>query len=443
MLIKYSKIGTNQSRERFWFESPALEHLGFAPSTFLRANLGPDGSLQIKRSEQQTRNKVSHRRISKRAVPIIDLARGNLLSDLGRYEEVRIKATFGNIAISPTRRAFHIRRHKEGRGPIPTFEAFCGGGTITEALHADPAFQLIGACEIEPRYAHCHAERFRNSPLIMADFRDVDPADFEPIAFLFGSLPCECFSSQGVTKNRLKGQNELGKTGDLFIPFLNFAAYHMPLAVMIENVPAFETSLAGQTVAAHLTKLGYHITTLQLKPHAEWNEIQDRRRFVLIATRDRLFTPEIPGKPFAGRAGDFLDPEDPDRDAADATRITRTIDALKIHNERHKAAGNGFGFTVINRESTKVPTLVRSYHKINCGPFVETPFGLRLLRQKEIERIMGCEVGTTHYATAVEVLGQGVQTRIFKSLFRQLAEFLEKTREKDSAPEKGQSVFAF
>ena len=31
-----------------------------------------------------------------------------------------------------------------------------------------------------------------------------------------------------------------------------------------------------------------------------------------------------------------------------------------------------------------MPTIVRSYHKINTGPFVETPYGLRLLHNEQL-----------------------------------------------------------
>ena len=55
---------------------------------------------------------------------------------------------------------------------------------------------------------------------------------------------------------------------------------------------------------------------------------------------------------------------------------------------------------------------------------MQTPFGLRLLRQAEIERIHGCTLRTRHYATAVEMLGQGVLTRVFRAVFSQLASHL-------------------
>jgi hypothetical protein len=49
---------------------------------------------------------------------------------------------------------------------------------------------------------------------------------------------------------------------------------------------------------------------------------------------------------------------------------------------------------------------------------------LRLLRQSETERLHGHTLLTRHYATAVQMLGQGVQTRVFRSVFRQLADHL-------------------
>lgn len=37
---------------------------------------------------------------------------------------------------------------------------------------------------------------------------------------------------------------------------------------------------------------------------------------------------------------------------------------------------------------------------------------------------MRCEIACDHYATAIKILGQGVQTRIFRKVLTQLAEFL-------------------
>jgi site-specific DNA-cytosine methylase len=228
----------------------------------------------------------------------------------------------------------------------------------------------------------------------------------------------------GRAKKGLAGRPELGGTGDLFIHVLAHIQHHTPLVCLFENVPSFGTSLAGETLKANLRQIGYDVSEMTTSPNEEWNEPSDRKRWVCVATLIPGFAIQSPMKPFAGKASDYLDAADPVQDKLDAERIATTITGLRAHNARHQAMGHGFGFTTLNGSETKIPTIVKSYHKINVGPFVETAFGPRMLRKHEIEKIQGCEVSTTHYATAVQILGQGVQTRVFSQIVDQLAAFL-------------------
>jgi hypothetical protein len=180
---------------------------------------------------------------------------------------------------------------------------------------------------------------------------------------------------------------------------------------------------------AHLERLGYHVHYFELNPWDEWAEPQDRRRGVMVATLFSRFYPSIPMTPYAGTAGDYLDAPDPERDRREAEQIRNRIAGRERHRARHRAAGDRFGFSVINHQSRKVPTILRSYWKVNVGPFVECEGGVRLLRIPEIERLMGYApmkgFTSRSYSTAVEILGQGVQTRIFRQLVSQLGDFLE------------------
>jgi hypothetical protein len=189
---------------------------------------------------------------------------------------------------------------------------------------------------------------------------------------------------------------------------------------------------------AHLERLGYHVHYFQLNPWEEWAEPQDRKRGVMVATLFGRFYPAIPMTQFTGTAGDFLDAPDPGRDRLEAEQIRNCIAGREAHMKRHRAAGNGFGFSVINNSSSKVPTILRSYWKINCGPFVTCEGGVRMLRVHEIERLMGFapKKGFTSraYSTAVEILGQGVQTRIFRQLIQRLGDFLEHMLRTGSTP---------
>jgi site-specific DNA-cytosine methylase len=222
----------------------------------------------------------------------------------------------------------------------------------------------------------------------------------------------------------LAGRPEEGDTGDLFLYALQFAAHHMPKACVFENVPNFGESVAGKLLKTSLAHLGYSIYETTLEPHKEWNEPSDRRRWICIATLSPGFCLEIPNTPFQQSITSFLDEENNLLDEIDAKRIANTIEGLKRHNARHSALGHGFAMTTISRDSTKIPTIPKSYHKINTGPFLETPHGLRLLRLHEVEHIMGAKAYVDNYSTGIQILGQGVQTRIWKNILSQLGEFL-------------------
>jgi hypothetical protein len=132
-----------------------------------------------------------------------------------------------------------------------------------------------------------------------------------------------------------------------------------------------------------------------------------------------------PGVEFSGTIADYLDTPDAARDRADAERIAVTIAGLRTHNARHAAAGHGFAMQILTGAETSAPVICKSYHKINSsGFFIATPWGPRMLRKGEIERLHGQRITCEHYASAVAMMGQGVQTRVFAKIFRQLGEFL-------------------
>lgn len=368
-------------------------------------------------------NHVSSRISGGQKRPIIDIANRRSLGPLVDFAEVKIAASFRQIDVTPSTRAFHIRRRLHATPPFKTIEVFAGGGTLSAAIEASPDFCLIAGVEIEPKYADVWQRAHPGATLVQADVRRLHPSDFPAHDVLIASIPCTSHSMLGRAKKSLAGKPELGDTGDLYLSICEVVAHSLPLACLFENVAAFASSLAGRSLAHHLQNIGYHVEEAILDPINEWNEPQDRKRWVLTAMLKPGFKLQPPGIAYRGTAADFLDAPD-EQDAVDAERIARSIAALRRHNLRHAKLGHGFGFKTINRDSVKVPTLVRSYHKINTGPFVETPYGPRLLRKHEAERIMGSHVHCDHYATAIEILGQGVQTRVFKEILAQIGRFL-------------------
>ncbi len=373
-------------------------------------------------------NHVSSRAAAGGRRPIIDLENRSLLSGLAEYSEIKIIASFERIEITPSVRAFAIQRSRTLTAPLRVLEVFAGGGTLTAALDGNTSFQVVAGIEIEPDYADEWQAKHFDAILIQADIRSLHTAELPEFDVLMGGIPCTSHSNLGRAKKALAQRPELGDTGDLFLPVLTLVSERMPAAVVLENVPNFGSSLAGQLVVTTLTRLGYQVAVTILEPNVEWGEIENRRRWLLTATLGHEFSVKAPGVHCMTPVSAFLDPPNPELDQPDADRIARTIEGLRVHNARHQAAGHGFDFTVIAGTETCIGVIAKSYHKINTGPFVQTPYGLRLLRQAEIERLHGCELRARHYATAVQMLGQGVQTRIFREVFRQLGEHLFASR---------------
>ena len=421
-LIAIQSLGQNRENVRLWIESQRLNRLGFTPGTPLEIE-SRSGQLTL-RPAILANNHVSSRQVPGGLRPIIDLASQSLLAGLAEYSAVKILASFERFEVAPSHRAFAIQRSHTLAPPFRVLEVFAGGGTLTAALSGNPVFAVGAGVEIEPDFADEWQARHPDATMVQADIHALHTSELPEFDVLLGGIPCTCHSNLGRAKKRLAGQPELGDTGDLFLPVVTLVSERMPAAVVFENVPSFGTSLAGELLVSHLRRLGYHVTTQILRPNEDWGELEDRQRWLLVGTLDQPFTLQVPHQPCTTPASTCLDAPEPIQDRADAERIARTIEGLRRHNARHQADGHGFAFTEIDGSDFRLPVIPKSYHKINTGPFVRTPFGLRLLRQAEIERIHGCTLLTRHYASAVQMLGQGVLTRVFKSVFDQLADHL-------------------
>jgi DNA (cytosine-5)-methyltransferase 1 len=420
--LTFQKLGENRNSPRVWIESRRLDSLGFTPGVGFTIEPRLNG-VRL-RPALLAENHVSKRISARQERPIIDITNRLSLSPLDGFPEIKVTATFKQIDVVPSVRGFYIQRGLTAKPPFKTIEVFCGGGTLSGAIASNADFCLVAGAEIEPKYADVWQQAHPRAFLYQADIRRIHASELPAHDVLVASIPCTSHSTLGRAKKSLAGKPELGDTGDLFLSIAHIVAHHLPSACIFENVPAFGNSLACLSLGQHLHKIGYSLIESIIDPLSEWNEPQDRKRWIMVATLRPGFQIRSPQIPFTGTVGDFLDAP-ADSDELEVDRIVKSIKALRRHNQRHAKLGHGFGFTTINPESTRVPTIVRSYHKINTGPFVETDYGLRLLHKSEVERLMGCKIDCDHYATAIEILGQGVQTRVFREILKQLASFLK------------------
>jgi DNA (cytosine-5)-methyltransferase 1 len=426
-LVSFSSLGTAHNAPRFWIEGPRLAHLGFSPGSQIEVQILPNG-LNIVPAVVSDRI-VSSRRSAGTVQPIIDLNSHRQLGHLVAFEEMKVIGTLGRLHVTPSVRGFNIRRSKMHRGPYRVLDVGCGGGTMTDGFKGNQSFSVVAGIEINPVYAAEFAAKHRKADVIVGDFRRMTPEELPEFDILAAGIPCTDHSDLGKAKKNLGGRPEIGELGDLFVHMLGLVAARLPSGVVFENVENYGRSLAGMTVVANLKRLGYHVEERIIEPNLAWNEPTTRNRWVCIATLRNGFNLRIPLTRFEGHVADYLDEPDLIRDSADAERIAKSIVGLRAHNVRHKALGHDFSIRVLNGRESAAPTVCRSYHKINSsGFFVETMFGPRMLRKNEIARLHGQSIACDHYATAVAMMGQGVLTRVFKEIFRQLGEFMEAGR---------------
>lgn len=433
-LLAFAKVGRAHNAPRIFLESHRLAALGFPIGQPVRVEQTV-GGVSLHAATDGATHTVSSRRAAGGRRPVLDVNSYRALGALDGYEEAKLSASAGIIRVRPSVRAFAIARARAAKAPFRTLDLFCGGGTLSAAVAHSPLFTVVAGVERDPSFADCWQASHPNALLVQGDIRMMSPLELPRSDLLLAGIPCSDHSPLGRAKKGLAGirAEAEGNYADLFVHVAAIAQAQMPAAICLENVPSFATSSAGLTLINNLRQLGYQVQELTLQPFKEWGEPSPRQRWVCVATLEPGFRIQIPNIAFNGRAADFFDSPDPAMDRADAERIAGTIAGLRAHNARHAALGHGFGFTVLDGTEDRIPTLVKSYHKINAGPFVATPFGPRLLRQAEMERIMGCRVATDHFATACQILGQGVQTRVFGRILDQLGTFL--SGERAAAPE--------
>ena len=101
MLTAFQKLGRNRSCPRVWIESTRLEQLGFEAGTFLDVQFRANNILHLVPVGHHTRNRVSHRLISRLHCPIIDLNSQRRMSEFQGHTEIKLVASYKMLQVSP------------------------------------------------------------------------------------------------------------------------------------------------------------------------------------------------------------------------------------------------------------------------------------------------------------------------------------------------------
>jgi len=250
-----------------------------------------------------------------------------------------------------------------------------------------------------------YRRNFTNSPdhIFAGDIRQYTHSD-EALAHipqhdvLLAGFPCQPFSIAGVSK-----KNSLGRPhgflcdtqGTLFFDVAQIIRHHRPAAFLLENVKNLERHDSGRTFATIVNvlrnELGYHVNwkVISARPWVP----QARERIFIVGFReptdfsfDDMPVPDGPPPTLGSILLDEVDPK--------YTLTPRLWQYLQDYKEKHRAAGNGFGFGLFGRNDV-ARTLSARYHKDGSEILVDQGRGKRprRLTPQECARLMGFERG--------------------------------------------------
>lgn len=171
-----------------------------------------------------------------------------------------------------------------GRAPlIEAVDLFCGVGGLTRGLE-DAGVSVRAGFDIDPACQYPYSAN-NKARFVLKSVSDVTAEDvracFSPgaIRLLAGCAPCQPFSSMANSASS-RDEKKWGLLGE----FARLVREVQPELVTMENVPGVTGHAPYQGFVATLMELGYQVEAKRLKC-AELGMPQDRRRFVLVASR--------------------------------------------------------------------------------------------------------------------------------------------------------------
>lgn len=289
-------------------------------------------------------------------------------------------------------------------------DLFAGIGGIRMAFEAHGG-RCVFTSEWNPYAQKTYLANFPESAhSLEGDITQVDAAKVPDHDVLLAGFPCQPFSIAGVSK-----KNALGRAhgfadetqGTLFFDVARIIAAKRPAAFLLENVKNLVSHDKGNTFRVIKKvleeELGYHIS-YKVVDGANFVP-QHRERILIVGFREKtdfsFADLELPAhKP---TMKEILHPQDGSEEPEghftvgakakvdDRYTLTPNLWAyLQAYAEKHRAAGNGFGFGLVGPDSVS-RTLSARYYKdgseilVSQGPRKRP----RRLTPRECARLMG------------------------------------------------------
>lgn len=293
-----------------------------------------------------------------------------LLSRLSEYE-YRVSPVFSNIRF---------------------IDLFAGIGGMRLGFEAAGA-RCVFSCEWDKHCQVTYETNFHDQPA--GNIRAVTASSIPDHEILVGGFPCQPFSIAGVSKKNALGHEHGFRDqtqGTLFFEVARIIAARKPRAFLLENVKNLLRHDKGRTFRIiHQTlteELGYQVSVAVLDGAAVVP--QHRERVFIVGTRPALAfefpsPAELERFRLYRRLGDLLQSRIPEK----YTLTDHLWNYLQRYAEKHRNAGNGFGFGLVGPDSV-TRTLSARYYKDGSEILIrQTRKNPRRLTPRECARLLG------------------------------------------------------
>lgn len=448
------KLGEHKGSPRFYKEGKRIALAGFTPGTVYRATMHQEQGMLVLKVDPDGAYKVSKKAArnaseAETVVPVIDINSKELLGMFEGLDQVRVIVRQGQIVLlalaTEIRRKERIERvtQKIRSGtPLDVGSVSHGIGILSNALHMGLEEQGVAsrqmfACDIEATYLDqaeqandCWSDDTIKVTAPLQEFA-VDEWAMQRIGkidVLEGGIPCTAASHAGRSKKHLEKAEDDPNVGHLIFGFLTLIARLNPAIVVLENVPAYQSTASMGIFRTQMRDLGYDVHE-RILSGKDFGALENRQRMVAVGVTKGLLSFSLDGLKLpehtARMVADILDPvplDDPS---------WSTLQYLVDKEVRDKAAGKGFMMQKVKDTATSVPTITRGYMKRrSTDPFLQHPENgdlLRLFTPGEHARIKGVPAHLIRGMSATrahEALGQGICYEPFRAVGRYIGEAL-------------------
>lgn len=268
------------------------------------------------------------------------------------------------------------------------------------------------------------------------DITKIKPEEIPSFDILLAGFPCQPFSQAG------KKLGLADTRGTLFFDIANILEHHRPKVVFLENVKRFRSHDGGrtfETIKGVLEDLGYTVFS-QVLNAKDFGLPQNRERIYIIGFlgKTTFSFPKPLGK--ETRLGDILE----EKIDSKYTISDKLWAGHQRRKKMHEEKGNGFGYSMFNKNSKYTSTISARYYKDGSEILIDQgKNNPRKLTPREAARLQGFPDSfqiSVSDCQAYKQFGNSVAVPVITALAKEIEKSLKNMKDIDNSEIKSVDV---